>query len=225
MRSAVRLQACSTVVWLRLPNARPIAGSVASVSSRVRYMATWRGQATGCGAAGGERARPSRCRRPRRSLLDLLDRAAARAQLGIEAGEDLLGELGGDRPAGERAEGDDADQRALERADVGVDALGDQLERARRRRRRRRPGARACAGSSGACRGRAARTSHTRPASKRSRSRSSSASMSRGRRSEVSTSWAPAACSALNVWKNSCSVLALLWRNWTSSTSRTSTPR
>ena len=29
----------------------------------------------------------------------------------------------------ERAEGDDADQRALERADVGVDALGDLLER------------------------------------------------------------------------------------------------
>ena len=46
MRSAVRLQACMTVVWLRLPNARPIAGRVASVSSRERYMATWRAQAT-----------------------------------------------------------------------------------------------------------------------------------------------------------------------------------
>ena len=34
--------------------------------------------------------------------------------------------------------------------------------------------------------------------------------MSRGSRSEVSTSCAPAWCSALNVWKNSCSVLALL---------------
>ena len=34
--------------------------------------------------------------------------------------------------------------------------------------------------------------------------------MSRGRRSEVRTSWAPAWCSALKVWKNSCSVLALL---------------
>ena len=34
------------------------------------------------------------------------------------------------RPVSER-EGDDADQRALERADVGVDALGDQLERGR----------------------------------------------------------------------------------------------
>ena len=57
---------------------------------------------------------------------------------------------------------------------------------------------------------RAGVTSHTRPASKRSRSRSSSASRSRGRRSEVSTSCAPAWCSALKVWKNSCSVLALL---------------
>ena len=36
---------------------------------------------------------------------------------------------------------------------------------------------------------------------------------------------APASCSALKVWKNSSSVLALLWRNWTSSTSSTSTPR
>ena len=47
IRSAVRRQACITVVWLRPPNARPIAGSVWSVSSRARYMATWRGQATG----------------------------------------------------------------------------------------------------------------------------------------------------------------------------------
>ena len=36
-----------TVVWLRLPKARPIAGSVASVSSRERYIATWRASATG----------------------------------------------------------------------------------------------------------------------------------------------------------------------------------
>ena len=55
-----------------------------------------------------------------------------------------------------------------------------------------------------------ARTSVTRPDSKRSRRRSSSLSMSRGRRSEVSTSWAPAPWSALKVWKNSCSVRALL---------------
>ena len=46
MRSVVRRQACRTVVWLRPPKARPIAGSVASVSSRERYIATWRAQAT-----------------------------------------------------------------------------------------------------------------------------------------------------------------------------------
>jgi hypothetical protein len=48
------LQACMTVVWLRPPNARPIAGSVWSVSSRARYMATWRGQATGGAARESE---------------------------------------------------------------------------------------------------------------------------------------------------------------------------
>ena len=66
------------------------------------------------------------------ALLDLADgrRAATPAQLGIEAGEHLVGELGGDGAAGERAEGDDAHERALERADVVGDALGDQLERA-----------------------------------------------------------------------------------------------
>ena len=36
---------------------------------------------------------------------------------------------------------------------------------------------------------------------------------------------APASWSALKVWKNSSSVLALPARNWTSSMSRTSTPR
>ena len=52
MRSAVRRHACMTVVWLRPPNARPMAGSVSSVSSRARYMATWRGQATGAARLG-----------------------------------------------------------------------------------------------------------------------------------------------------------------------------
>ncbi len=32
-----------TVVWSRPPKARPMAGSEASVSSRLRYIATWRG--------------------------------------------------------------------------------------------------------------------------------------------------------------------------------------
>ena len=64
-------------------------------------------------------------------LLDLLDgRAAAggSAARRVEAGEDLLRELGGDGAAGEGAERDDADQRALERADVVGDAVGDDLE-------------------------------------------------------------------------------------------------
>ena len=65
--------------------------------------------------------------------LDLGDRARARPPAGglrVEAVEHLVGELGGERPAGERAEGDDADQGALERAHVALDALGDHLERA-----------------------------------------------------------------------------------------------
>ncbi len=49
--------------------------------------------------------------------------------------------------------------------------------------------------------------------------------MSAGRRSQVSTSWLPVSCSALKVWKNSSSVLALRCRNWTSSISRTSVRR
>ena len=49
--------------------------------------------------------------------------------------------------------------------------------------------------------------------------------MSAGRRSQVSTSWLPVSYSALKVWKNSSSVFALRWRNWTSSMSRTSVSR
>ena len=174
-------------------------------------MATWRANAAGCGAAGGEQRVHRDRRTPRRCAPGSPSRwAAARLELGIEAGEDLAGELGGDGAAGEGAEGDHADQRALERADV--------LRRRGRRSARARPAStssrpswatrlrrivRRVARSAGV-------TSQTRPASKRSRRRSSSASMSRGRRSEVSTSWAPAWCSQLKVWKNSCSVLALL---------------
>ncbi len=67
--------------------------------------------------------------------------------------------------------------------------------------------------------------SATRPASKRSRRRSSSACRSRGGRSEVRTTWRPPSCRALKVWKNSSSVRVLRSRNWTSSTSSTSTSR
>ena len=120
-----------TVVWLRPPNARPIAGSVWSVSSRARYMATCRGQATGAARLverswSIETPNASQIR----SWMSCTDRRRG-CVAGIEAGEHLVGELGGDRAAGERAVGDDADQRALERADVGVDALGDQVDRDR----------------------------------------------------------------------------------------------
>ena len=54
-----------------------------------------------------------------RGSLDLVDRAG-RCGVGrrVETVENLFGELGVERAAGERAEGDHPDQRALERADV-----------------------------------------------------------------------------------------------------------
>jgi hypothetical protein len=45
-RSAVQALSGVQVLALRLPTARPIAGRVASVSSRARSMATWRAKAT-----------------------------------------------------------------------------------------------------------------------------------------------------------------------------------
>ena len=187
-------------------------------------MATCRGQVTGVARLAESSCSIETPKAAQVSSWMSRTEGGARAQVGIEAGEHLLGERGGDRAAGERAERDDADQRALERADVGVDALGDELERAgldvvelvllHALAEDREPRL----GVGGADVGHEAGL-------ERSRSRSSSASMSRGRRSEVRTSWAPAPCSALKVWKNSCSVRALLARNWTSSTSRTSTWR
>src|SRR5689334_17981073 len=44
--AAIFLCAWRTVEWLRPPNCRPIAGRVSWVSSRARYMATWRAKAT-----------------------------------------------------------------------------------------------------------------------------------------------------------------------------------
>ena len=126
----------------RTPGRSPAASR--SVSSRARYMATWRGQAT-----GAARLVESSCsiETPNASHVRCwisLHGPACALGARVEAGEDLLGELGGDGPAGERAEGDDADQRALERAHVGVHALGDAARAPRRRRRRRRPAGRAC---------------------------------------------------------------------------------
>ena len=52
-----------------------------------------------------------------RAWISSIERPRGR-ELRVEAGEHLAGELAGDRPPGQRAERDDADQRALERADV-----------------------------------------------------------------------------------------------------------
>ena len=195
MRAVVRRQACRTVVWSRPPNSRPIAGSDSPVSSRARYMATCRGQATRAMRAvderssSGERPKCSQAAAWISAIVRLRARRTGAAR--VEAVEDLPAELGGQRPAGQRAEGDDADQRSLERADVV------------RRRARRSPRARASSASSmSSCWARLRRIarrvarsgglmSATSPASKRSRRRSSSACRSRGGRSEVSTIWRP----------------------------------
>src|SRR5918993_2105933 len=44
MRLAILEVACMTVEWSRPPKAFPILGRDSSVSSRERYMATWRGE-------------------------------------------------------------------------------------------------------------------------------------------------------------------------------------
>ena len=96
--------------------------SPAASGRSARARGTWRPGAARRpgGAARGEQLARSRCRTPRRcaAWMSSTVRGARGCELGIEAGEDLVGELGGDRAAGERAEGDDADQGALERADV-----------------------------------------------------------------------------------------------------------
>ena len=58
--------ACKTVVWSRRLKASAIAGSERSVSSRVRYMASWRARATRSRAAGGEDGVDARARGGRR---------------------------------------------------------------------------------------------------------------------------------------------------------------
>ena len=121
------LEACMTVVWSRPPKASPMAGSVRSVSSRARYMATWRGQATRAARLGEQELVDAR-RRSASQVACWISRtcgAALGARRRVQAVEDLGGERDGDRAAGERVVGDDADERALERADVVGDAVGD----------------------------------------------------------------------------------------------------
>ena len=144
------------------------------------------------GAAGRESSSTARRRRPRRWRPGSSRMATRRAGPGcrVEAVEDLGGQRRRDRPAGQRVVGDDADQRALERAHV----VGRCARRSRSSDRvvgelRCRRARRACAGWSCAWPRSGGAMSATSPDSKRSRSRSSSASRSRGRRSEVRTSW------------------------------------
>ena len=126
--------------------------------------------------------------------------------------------------AGERGEGDDADQRAFERADVAVMRLGD------------RSSTRGVGDSSPSCWTRLRRIASARGEVGRGDvgdqaglealaqailERDQVARHAVGRQDELGA----VSYSALNVWKNSSSVFALLSRNWTSSISSTSLRR
>ena len=106
-------------------SARRSPAGLSPVCSRARYMATCRGQATPRGAAGGEQLVAARCRRPRRrapgcaSTVEAARCAACRGGRGYEVVEDLARRARRERRPRERGEGDDADERALEGADVG----------------------------------------------------------------------------------------------------------
>ena len=117
------------------------------------------------------------------------DRAVGGGGAGHQSVQHLGGERAVDGAAGQRVERDDADQRALERADVGGHAVGDDLEALGSASSIRRRHALAQDRQSVARSGRS--TSATRPDSKRSVRRCSTCAMSRGRRSAASTSWLP----------------------------------
>ena len=111
-------------------SAPPMAGRVSPVCSRARYMATCRGQAR---RAARLVERSSSRLRPKASAVMLLDGLDGerggrppRGADGVEVGEDLCREGGGQRAPGERGVGDDADERALERADAVGRAVGEE---------------------------------------------------------------------------------------------------
>ena len=170
-----------TVVWLRLPKARPIAGRRRVGQLAREVHGDLAGERDRLGAARARAARPSRRRTPRRSAPGSpCTERTRRLELWIEAGEDLAGELGGDRrgrsatrtrrrgSARPRARGCWSSTRSA----ISSSAAGSTSPTSSWATRLRRIVSRV-ARSGGL-------TSHTRPASKRSRSRSSSASMSRG---------------------------------------------
>src|ERR1041384_8708313 len=67
----------------------------------------------------------------RDELLDPLDRDLRHLALGKDVLEHVLGEVLAHRTAGERREGNDPRERALELADVRGDAAGDELQHLR----------------------------------------------------------------------------------------------
>ena len=214
----------STVVWSRPPKARPISGRLWPVSSRARYMATLRARAT-CGRRS--RARSASAVTPNcvgRGVHDVRDGAGrigrGRAQA-LEEPARQVGRGGPRRAARRRPRPGSARPRARGRCCRRAAAISSSSSGRRRARR----AARASRGSPAARGGRGRRARRRGRSAKRSPSRSSRPSSSSGVRSLVITSWRPDSWSTLKVWKSSSSVRALSARNWTSSSSSTSTPR
>ena len=140
-RSATRRHAWRTVVWLRPPKARPTAGSVASVCSRTRNIATCRAHATWAvrqvesellapqaEGGGGEVLDPLGRGRPDGAAADAAGSGRRSGAGWVEAVEHLTGDGRVERPAGQRREGDDADEGPLERTDVRRHAVRDEVE-------------------------------------------------------------------------------------------------
>ena len=84
-RSTLRM-ACMTVVWSRRLKASAIAGSERSVSSRVRYMASWRARAIGAVRVGERMASTLRLEAGGDGLLDLSGVGLGRRRWGELAG-------------------------------------------------------------------------------------------------------------------------------------------
>ena len=156
-RRVILSTAWITVVWSRPPKRAPILGRELSVSSRreVHGHLPRDRRCPGCACRCAGRRR-SRWKVSADGRLDLLDRDRPGGALREEIPQHLLGDLGRDRPAGQGGVGDDARQRALELADVGRDAVGDEGQHLAGRRSGCRRSSPACAGSRCASPGRAA---------------------------------------------------------------------
>ena len=205
----MRLTAWMTVVWLRPPMPRPISGRLWSVSSRARYIATWRAEAT-----AGRRSRARASLRRRRTPAAVASRISV-----MLAGAQRWACRRAGRARGARARASAPRRAAMRRRPRGsarprapgrcsstaraisastssgdldaveARALGEDGARGRRSRAARAPPrARSGSAPTGAPRGPGARPGH-------------------GRRS--CTSCRPESSSALKVWKNSSRVRSL----------------